>query len=330
MGCYAQRAASELAGIEGVGLVVGNDEKTNLLQILQKAVHIASSGKDTICLSHSSLRTRAFLKIQDGCRSFCAYCIVPFVRNTEVSIPPDAVISEVKQRAKEGYQEVVLTGTRVGVYSCAGVNLEGLLSRIIEETDISRVRLSSLQPGEISPELINLWGNSRLCPHFHLSLQSGNASVLARMKRRYTLTEFERAVALIRAKVPSVAITTDVIVGFPGETDEEFAESLEFYRRMGFARIHVFPYSPRAGTEAAEMFGQVVDRVKKERSQRMLTLADRSTRKFREQFAGELLDVLWENQTDEGVWSGVTGNYIRVFVEDGQNLSNRLSSVKVK
>ncbi|MCX6003290.1 MAG: hypothetical protein NTX46_02490 [Chloroflexi bacterium] len=152
MGCYAQRAASELAEIEGVGLVVGNDEKTNLLRILQKAVHIDSSGKDTICLSHSSLRTRAFLKIQDGCRSFCAYCVVPFVRNTEVSIPPDVVISEVKQRAKEGYQEVVLTGTRVGVYSCAGVHLEGLLSRIIEETDISRVRLSSLQPGEISPE----------------------------------------------------------------------------------------------------------------------------------------------------------------------------------
>ncbi|MBN1643711.1 MAG: tRNA (N(6)-L-threonylcarbamoyladenosine(37)-C(2))-methylthiotransferase MtaB [Dehalococcoidales bacterium] len=329
-GCYAQRDARELTEIEGVNLVAGNDEKARLLQIVEKSGYPNSGGKSGSLSLKPSLRTRSFLKIQDGCLNFCAYCIVPFVRRNEMSVPPDIVVNEAKQRAREGYQEIVLTGTRVGSYSYGGVNLKGLLERIVNETEIPRLRLSSLQPGEISSGLIDLWKDSRLCPHFHLSLQSGSAGVLTRMRRRYTLDDFEQTVDIIREKVPAVAVTTDVIVGFPGETDRESKESMGFCRRMNFARIHVFPYSPRSGTEAAEMTGQIADSVKKERSSIMLRLAAESARKFREQFAGESLDVLWEKQTGEGVWSGITGNYIRVFSKDKRDLSNKLVSVKIK
>lgn len=329
-GCYAQRAASQLTKIDGVNLVVGNDEKNNLLKIIKEAGYLDKHRKDAPLSSKSLLRTRTFLKIQDGCHNFCAYCIVPFVRNKEVSVPPDIVVNDVKQRTREGYQEVVLTGTRAGAYNYDGVDLKELLMRLLEETEIPRLRLSSLQPGEISSELIDLWKNNRLCPHFNMSLQSGSVGVLARMKRRYTLTDFERSVNIIREKVPAVAITTDIIVGFPGETDEEFKESIEFCRRMEFARIHVFPYSPRSGTKAAEMPGQIADSIKKERSRIMLKLAEEVSRKFREKFTGESFDVLWEKQTGEGVWSGVTGNYIRVFSKDSRDLSNKLVTVEIK
>ncbi|MDD5287850.1 MAG: tRNA (N(6)-L-threonylcarbamoyladenosine(37)-C(2))-methylthiotransferase MtaB [Dehalococcoidales bacterium] len=328
-GCYAERAAEELKSIEGITFVVGNSEKSNLLQILQQIPQKGNSTKNSTG-SPSPFRTRAFIKIQDGCRNFCAYCIVPFVRSSEVSVPPDVIIGEIKQRAAEGYQEVVLTGTRVGAYAFSGMDLKELLAHILTSTSIPRVRLSSLQPQEISPELIKLWRNSRLCPHFHLSLQSGSASVLKRMKRHYTLEDYRKTIDLIRAEVPAVAITTDVIVGFPGETEKEFEESLEFCRRMDFARIHVFPYSPRSGTSAAQMAGQIQERVKKERSQKMLALAEESARKFREHFSGELMDVLWEKQTDDGLWSGVTSNYLRVFTKSDKNLSNKLLSVEVK
>jgi threonylcarbamoyladenosine tRNA methylthiotransferase MtaB len=328
-GCYAQRAASELSDIEGVNCVIGNAEKSNLIQILQKIPQKEASAESSP-KSPSPFRTRSFIKIQDGCRNFCAYCIVPFVRSNEVSVPPDTIISEIKQRATEGYQEIVLTGTRVGAYDYSGVNLRKLLERILVEANIPRIRLSSLQPQEISPDLIKLWENNRLCPHFHLSLQSGSASVLERMKRRYTPVDYQRVVNLTRSEVHSVAITTDVIVGFPGETDQEFEENLEFCRHIGFARIHVFSYSSRSGTEAAKMARQVSDKVKKERSQKMLALAEESALKFRESFAGESMDVLWEKQTDDGDWSGITGNYIRVFTKSDKNLSNKLLSTEVK
>jgi threonylcarbamoyladenosine tRNA methylthiotransferase MtaB len=328
-GCYAQRADAELKNIEGVNCVTDNSEKDNLLQVVQKIPQKAQTIKEPTATA-AAFRTRSFIKIQDGCRNFCAYCIVPYVRCIEVSAPPDAIINELKQRTAESYQEIVLTGTRVGGYNFSGLDLTGLLQRILAETKIPRVRLSSLQPQEISSELIEQWQNHRLCPHFHLSLQSGSIDVLKRMKRHYTLEDYRRAANLIRKEVPTVAVTTDVIVGFPGETDKEFEESLEFCRKIGFARIHVFSYSPRSGTEAAIMPGQVPDKVIKERSQQMLVLAKESARNFKESFAGESMDVLWEKQTDDGDWTGITGNYIRVFMKSDKNLSNKLLSTKVK
>jgi threonylcarbamoyladenosine tRNA methylthiotransferase MtaB len=204
----------------------------------------------------------------------------------------------------------------------------GLVERVLVETSVERLRLSSLQPQEISPELIDLWRDPRLCPHFHLCLQSGSDEVLRRMRRHYATGDYEQAVSLIRALVPGVAITTDVMVGFPGETDEEFEASYDFCRRLGFARIHVFSYSRRSGTEAAWLPHQVSDKVKRERSRRMLALAEESNRNFSRRFLGRVMTVLFE-QRSGGVWSGLTGNYIKVYAKSSEDLTGKLVPVKL-
>jgi len=330
-GCYAQRAPEELAQIEGVDLVVGNDEKPYLLRLLEESERLTRP----VCVQGNStsrhydgFRTRAFIKVQDGCHSFCSYCIVPLVRSSEKSTPVDQVVAEVGHRIANGYKEVVLTGVKIGSYNSDGVNLKGLLEHILAETDITRLRLSSLQPQEISPELIGLWRDSRLCRHFHLSLQSGSDGVLNRMRRRYLVSDYLRAVSLIRALVPEAAITTDVIVGFPGETDDEFEESYNLCRQMGFARIHVFTYSPRQGTQAAQLPQPVGDKIKKQRSQKMLALAKESAQNFSQRFLGKTMMVLWEKQTD-GLWSGLTDNYIKVYTRSSEDLTNKLLPVKL-
>jgi threonylcarbamoyladenosine tRNA methylthiotransferase MtaB len=324
IGCYAHRAPQELRQVEGVELVLDNDEKFDLVSILENdpGLNTPVSGPSLYC-GENSRRTRASLKIQDGCRNFCTFCIVPYVRSREESVPPARIISEVKERVAAGYREVVLTGTEIGSYSRDGIGLAGLLERILTETDIDRLRLSSLQPMEITGELIGLWHDPRLCPHFHLSLQSGSDAVLGRMKRRYTVAYYRRALDLIRSQVPDVAITTDVIIGFPGETDVEFRETLEFCRSMQFARLHVFPFSPRPGTAAATMPHRIPGDIKKMRNQQMLALARESASSFRQGSLGKTLDVLWEQQNDD-VWSGLTGNYIRVYTRNNDDLSNKV------
>ena len=330
-GCYAQRAPQELAQIEGVDLVSGNERKPHLLQLLEESGCLSRpaciQGSSTSG-SHTGFRTRALVKVQDGCNNLCSYCIVPLVRGREKSLPVDQIVAEVRHRIASGYKEVVLTGVKIGSYSYNGVNLRGLLEHILTETDVARLRLSSLQPQEISPELIALWCDERLCRHFHLSLQSGNDSVLRRMKRRYSIGDYRRSVSLIRALVPEAAITTDIIVGFPGETSSEFEQSYKLCQKLGFARIHVFPYSPREGTQASQMPNQVEDRVKKQRSQRMLALAKESAQNFSQQFLGKTMPVLWEKQTD-GIWSGHTDNYIRVYTRSNRDLTNKLLPVKL-
>ncbi|MFC1994834.1 tRNA (N(6)-L-threonylcarbamoyladenosine(37)-C(2))-methylthiotransferase MtaB [Chloroflexota bacterium] len=329
IGCYAERAPQELAKIEGVDFVFGNAQKPNLLQLLEKAGCLRPSCWKSTGYLYNGYRTRSFLKIQDGCNNFCAYCIVPLVRGRERSLPANQVVAEVRQLVADGAKEVVLTGTEIGSYSCDGVNLKELLERILAETGVVRLRLSSLQPQEMSPELIGLWRDERLCPHFHLSLQSGSDGVLQRMKRRYSTDGFQQAVSLIREVVPEAAITTDVIVGFPGETEAEFEESYNLCQQMEFARIHVFPYSPRAGTQASQLPQQVDAHVKKERSQKILVLHNENTQNFRQRFLDRTMPVLWEQQSGEGVWSGLTDNYIKVYAESGEDLTNKLLSVKL-
>jgi len=328
IGCYAERARQELAQIDGVDLVLDNSEKPHLLWLLEESGRLSRPlyGQKGSTVAHADFRTRAFIKVHDGCNSFCSYCIVPLVRGREKSTPIDQVVADVKHRVTEGYREVVLTGTKIGSYNYEGVSLSGLLQHMLAETDVERLRLSSLQPEEISPELIGLWRDERLCRHFHLSLQSGSDAVLGRMKRDYTVGDYQWAVALIRGMVPEAAITTDIIVGFPGETEAEFQESYELCRRMEFARIHVFSYSPRQGTQAARMPDYIDDRVKRERSQRMLALAKESARNFRQKFLGKTMLVLWEKQTN-GVWSGLTDNYIRVYTKSSKDLTNQLLPV---
>jgi threonylcarbamoyladenosine tRNA methylthiotransferase MtaB len=329
VGCYAHRAPLELAAIDGVDLVLGNDRKMNLLKLLEDIGGLKNTSPAALTERREfGHRARAFLRVQDGCRNFCAYCVVPYVRTREESLPVLDIISQVKEKVAAGFQEVVLTGTEIGEYSRDGTDLAGLIEYILAETSVPRLRLSSIQPHHISSRLIRLWRDPRLCPHFHLSLQSGSDAVLKRMKRRYNTVKYRRAVSLIRATVPDVAITTDVIVGFPGETDAEFQETLEFCREIQFARVHVFPFSPRPGTAAATMTGQIPESVKKERGKQMLSLSRDSLKSYQTQFLGRTLEVLWE-QTSGGVWSGLTGNYIRVYTRSRDDLTNRLLPVKL-
>lgn len=330
VGCAAQRMPRELAQIEGVKLVVGNDRKWQLLQLLEEAgcaPGLIAGGED-VGGNFPALRTRAFIKVQDGCDGSCAYCIVPLVRGEEHSLPVSQVVAEVRRRVANEAKEIVLTGTDIGLYNDGGTDLKGLLERILAGSAAIRMRLSSLQPRDISAEFILLWRDDRLCPHFHLSLQSGSDGVLRRMKRRYSTAEYQRAVTLIREQLPESAITTDIIVGFPGETEEEFSRSYDFCRRMEFAHIHVFAYSPREGTEAAEMLDQVSAEIKKERSRRMLALAGESTESFNRRFLGSIRPVLWEQPAGD-VWSGLSDNYIRVYTRSDADLTNQLLPVKL-
>jgi threonylcarbamoyladenosine tRNA methylthiotransferase MtaB len=328
IGCYAGRAANELARIEGVELVLDNEQKWRLPELLEAAGPRKKPPAAPESPDYSRQRTRAFLRVQDGCRNFCAYCIVPLVRSREASVPAAEVLAQVRERLAAGFMEVVLTGTEIGAYASEGIALKGLLERILAETDIPRLRLSSLQPHQITTGLAGLWKNPRLCPHFHLSLQSGSDAVLKRMKRRYHTEDYRRAVALIRESIPDVAITTDVIVGFPGETDTEFRQTYDFCRRIKFARIHVFPYSPRPGTAAADLPQQIAEQVKKERSRQMLSLAKESSQGFQQQFLSRTLEVLWEQQAN-GIWSGLTGNYIKVYTKSSNDLTNRIFPVNL-
>jgi len=330
VGCYAERAPGELQKLAGIDLAIGNDDKSNILRILKDAGYIGKGAETSSnSLYENSRRTRAFLKVQEGCRNFCAYCIVPYVRSREASVPVDSILKDINQRVTEGFREVVLTGTEIGQYQDNGVDLRGLIECLLLETGVTRLRLSSLQPSEVSSKLINLWRDGRLCSHFHFSLQSGSDSVLSRMNRRYGTNDYRQTVTLIRDVVPDVAVTTDVIVGFPGESESEFRETLDFCRDMQFARIHVFPYSLRQGTVAADMPGAVSDAIKKERSRQMLALAEDSTRSFIKRFLGQTREVLFERKSG-GVWSGLTGNYIKVYVKSGNDLTNQLLLVKLE
>ncbi len=327
-GCYAERAHQELGRVSGVNLIAGNRHKPHLVKLVEKAGFPGISGGAGRTAQSSGLRTRAFVPVQDGCDSACAYCIVPLVRGGAKSQPLERVINEVRDRVAEGYREVVLTGTEIGTYSDGGVDLSGLLKRLLAGTEAGRLRLSSLQPPEITEELVRWWQDGRLCRHFHLSLQSGSDRVLVRMRRRYATEDYRRAVSLIREALPGAAITTDVIIGFPGETPAEFEETLAFCQELKFARIHVFPFSPRPGTTAAQMPESVAESVIKQRSQQLIALAEESARDFRQRFLGKTVPVLWERQTG-GIWAGFTDNYLRVYLESSENLTNQLLPVKL-
>lgn len=329
IGCYAEGAPSDLTGIDGVALVLDNEQKPQLLRRLEESGCLSRPLAPQANPSLNGRRARAFVKVQDGCHSSCAYCIVPLVRKNENSVADTGIIHDIQQLVAEEVKEVVLTGTEIGRYSYEGVNLAGLVRRILAETGIARLRLSSLQPQQVSPELMELWHDRRLCPHFHLSLQSGSDAVLGRMRRRYNLHDYRGAVSMIRVARPEAAVTTDIIVGFPSETDEEFRQGLDFCRRMEFARSHVFTYSPRRGTEAARMPCQVGAPVKKQRSRQMLALAAECARSFNGKFLGKEVAVLWE-KADKSLWSGHTDNYIKVYAKSDQDLTGRMIPVRLE
>jgi threonylcarbamoyladenosine tRNA methylthiotransferase MtaB len=322
-GCSVQRDPAGLSSLGVADILLKHADKPHLLDVMNENGRFKSG---LIAQPVEVVRTRSFIKIQDGCSNFCAYCIVPHVRGREVSLPADDIISQVKERAAQGCKEVVLTGVRVGTYDFQSMNLKDLLERVLRETDIARVRLSSLQPQEISSELISLWRDERLCPHFHFSLQSGSNSVLQRMGRRYSTREYGEALALVRSIVPEAAITTDIITGFPGETEADFEQSYKFCRAMEFARVHIFPFSPRPGTTAALMRQTVSESEKRARTEKMLELGEECVKCYRERFTGRRMLVLWEKQSG-GVWSGLTGNYLKIYSRSSADLTNKLEPV---
>jgi len=332
-GCYAQRNRQALAQL--ADLVVDNEEKEHLLALTQTlSLEGRGPGEGEIKQSQmlaATVRTRSLIKIQDGCHSPCTYCIVPKVRPHEYSLPASQIIDEVKQKVTLGYKEVVLTGTKVGSYRDGSADLRDLVQLILSSTGIERLRLSSLQPSEISSEFLALWQDEKLCRHFHLALQSGSETVLQRMRRSYSLYQYQRTVNLIKEMIPEVAITTDIMVGFPGESDEEFEQSYSFCQQAGFANIHVFPFSPRPETAAAGMPEQIKDKVKAERNQRMLGLSRSCRHSFCEQLLGQTMPVLWEQETGpgSGIYSGLTSNYIRVFTRSEKSLNNEIAPVKL-
>ncbi|MFC1866438.1 tRNA (N(6)-L-threonylcarbamoyladenosine(37)-C(2))-methylthiotransferase MtaB [Chloroflexota bacterium] len=328
VGCYAQRAGEELADIDGVKLLLGNEDKMKLSQLLQEMEYTERPVK-LQAGGYNPKRSRALIKAQDGCNSFCAYCIVPLVRGKPKSLHAEQIITTINEKIRNGYGEAVLTGTEIGSYSRDGLSLKGLLEAILNRTQIERLRLSSLQPHHITPQLIGLWQNPRLCPHFHLSLQSGSDDVLKRMRRCYLSRDYKRVLSLIRSLLPDAAITTDVIVGFPGESEAEFERSYNFCRRMGFSRIHVFPFSARPDTPAAEMPDKIDDAIKKQRSRKMMALAEESATNFRRRFLGRVMPVLWE-QKKKSIWSGLTDNYIRVYTGAKEDLNNRITRIKLE
>ena len=333
-GCYAQRAKGDLSAMESVSLVLDNRDKPNLVATIANKLEVESGSFAENLAAPAPGRSRAMVKIQEGCDQVCSYCIVPKVRGRERSIPPEEIIAQINERAKLGCREAVLTGTQLGTYGfdLPGIDLAGLLQQVLVETNINRLRISSLQAQEITPNLLGLWDDSRLCPHFHIPLQSGSDTILKSMRRRYDTARFAETIALVRKTIPGAGITTDIIIGFPGEGVREFAESYSFAASMGFSDMHVFPYSIRPGTSAAHLDNQVIDAQKKERSGEMLELAAASVKKFRQGALGQVRPVLWEPTQGKncgGIWSGLTDNYVRVKANSGRDLSNLITDARL-
>lgn len=330
-GCYAEVSPDEIAALGNVDIIASNQEKEHLASLIDRvsaeATPEAFSSEPRVGPRGSieTPRTRAFVKIQAGCDNHCTYCIVTIARGPQRSRPETEILAEISSRVQEGYKEVVLTGVHIGSYGqdhqakARGekeTNLRELVRLILQETEIQRLRLSSVEPWDFDPELLSLWKDSRLCRHLHLPLQSGCDATLHRMGRRYTQEQYEASVAAARQAIPGLAVTTDVIVGFPGETEEEFTESLAFVKKLAFARLHVFKYSQREQTVAANMPDQVSPGAKRARSQAMLRIGKQSAHAFARGFRGKTLSVLWEHPLETStrtLWRGLTDNYIRVY-----------------
>jgi len=316
-GCYAETAPEEIEALGSIDLIASNQEKDRLATLLVQSPlsGICQEAPSSAGLSAQAVaaakRTRAFVKIQDGCDNRCTYCITTIARGPQRSRPYGDILAEISARVREGYNEVVLTGVHIGSYgrdrdgtaSQHGAKcLRELVAAILEGTEIPRLRLSSIEPWDFDPIMLSLWEDPRLCRHLHLPLQSGCDATLHRMGRRYTAREYASSVALARKAIPDLALTTDLIVGFPGETEDEFSRSLNFVKRMNFARLHVFKYSPRPGTEAAGFANQIHPDVKRARSRILIDEGRQAQKTFAAAFTGRICQVLCENsqETPEG------------------------------
>lgn len=326
-GCYAQASSDKVAEITGVKVVLGTNNRHQIVDFVEAAMNdgeihngvtdiMKARDFEDIPMLEVPARTRAFLKIQEGCTNFCSYCIIPFTRGPVRSRKLASVKSEAEKFLSMGFKEIVFTGIHLGAYGRDfhdGTTLADAARTVLELDGLQRLRLGSLESIELSEELLTMVReNPKFSHHLHLPLQAGSDYVLKRMNRHYNREEFRKLIENVKNAIPGVAISTDIIVGFPGETEEMFAESLDYIRSLGFSRVHVFPYSPREGTPAASMPDQIPDNIKKERVHRLQQVAEEMTRAFHEQYLGTKQKVLWETRT-KGVTDGVTDTYIRVY-----------------
>ncbi len=330
VGCYAQIAPEKVEEIPGVKLIVGTSERANLVHLVERAaatpgvVNTVRNIMDVyefedLGLTEFKGRTRAFVKIQEGCDQYCTYCIIPYARGHVRSRRPESVLLEVEDLAKRGFREIVLTGIHIGSYGkdLKEGNLLELLKAIHQIEGIKRIRIGSVEPGTMTDEFLETIKNmGKLCKHFHLSLQSGSDGTLRRMNRKYTTEQYFSTVEKIRMHMPEAALSTDVIVGFPGETAEEFEETRKFIEKVDFSTVHVFKYSPREGTPAAKFKNQVSGAIKDERSKIIMEITDRSAERYRERFLGRTLEVLIEQEVQDmpGWFDGITENYLEVRI----------------
>ena len=347
-GCYVQAGREKAEADPSIDLIIGNNKKQDLVSLLEAYQESRERKEEIIDIAHTKEyeelqidrtqeHTRAYIKVQDGCNQFCAYCMIPYARGRVRSRKTADVVKEVERLAASGCQEVVLTGIHLSSYGTErkedGENLLTLIQAVHQVEGIERIRLGSLEPQIVTEEFAeSLSRMPKICPHFHLSLQSGCTSTLKRMNRRYTAEEYEKRCDILRRFFSRPALTTDVITGFPGETEEEFAQSRAFVEKIDFYETHIFPYSKREGTKAAVMPDQIPETVKKERSQILIELGRKHQQEFMETFLGETKEVLFEEQQEidgKQYWTGHTMEYLKVAILSEENLSNRLLKVNL-
>lgn len=348
-GCYVQADTKKAEADASIDIIIGNNKKQELIPILES--YRTGHQKTTECvdinhtkeyenleIDRTEEHTRAYLKVQDGCNQFCTYCIIPYARGRIRSKKTEDVVNEVKRLAASGCQEVVLTGIHLSSYGKERPedqeNLLTLIQAVHQVDGIERIRLGSLEPGIITEEFAAAISSlPKVCPHFHLSLQSGCTTTLKRMNRRYTAEEYREKCEILRKYYPAPALTTDVITGFPGETEEEFEESRSFVDSIHFYETHIFPYSKREGTKAAGMPDQLTEQVKKERSRILIALGKEHQREYMEQFLGQEKEVLFEEQQTverQEYWTGHTMEYLKIAVISEENLENKRVMVQLR
>jgi len=343
VGCYSQIAPDEVENIEGVDIVIGTTDKEKIVDLCEEVkqkrrkINVVRNIKyhkqfDNLSIDNLESRTRAYMKIQDGCNQYCSYCIIPYARGPIRSRKLEDILDEAEKLAKANFKEIILTGIHVASYGkdLKNLSLLDVINEVSKIEGIERIRLSSIEPTFIDEEFMtNVVDNKKFCDHFHLSLQSGSNSVLKRMNRKYTTEEYKNIVNLIRRYMPNAGITTDIIVGFPGETEEEFQETYDFVKNIGFSRIHVFKYSPRKGTPASKFDSQVHGSVKHQRSEKLIELGNQLANRFMDQFIGNRMEVLFEENKD-GYYEGYTTNYIRVKAKSSKDIQGEILPVKIK
>lgn len=343
VGCYSQVAADEIAKIEGVSLIVGTKERKNIVTLVEtvlkehQPLQVVEDVMDyhefeDIPLLNNPDRTRAFLKIQDGCSNFCTYCIIPYTRGPLKSRKLDSILSEAEKLLESGFKEIVLTGIHLGAYGkdlADEIALVDVVKALLDNEKLTRLRLGSLESIELDQEILEIMNqDQRLCRQLHLPLQSGSDKILKKMNRNYTTAEFKALIDNIYAKVPGVAITTDVIVGFPGENSTDFNEAVEFIKNMNFSKIHIFPYSKRKNTPAANYAEQVSEEEKKKRSVYLKEISDMASAKYRNNMLNTTVEILVENITPDYA-EGLASNYVKVYCENNNFQKDNFYKLKI-